>query len=44
MIHPQDFTDGPVHNEQKYKNYYLDLIQALKALDVTFVEMRDLGA
>ncbi len=43
MLHPQDFTDGPVHNEMKYKTYYLDLIDALKALNVTFVEMRDLG-
>ncbi len=43
MLHPQDFTDGPVHNETKYKEYYLDLIEALKAKDVTFVRMRDLG-
>lgn len=43
MIHPQDFTDGPVHNETKYKTYYLDLIEAFKAQNVTFVRMRDLG-
>jgi hypothetical protein len=42
MLHPQDFTDGPVHNAEKYESHFLALIRSLKALDVTFVQMRDL--
>lgn len=44
MLHPQDFTNGPDHDEQKYTEYYLTLIDMLKEKGYTFARMRDLEA
>jgi hypothetical protein len=42
MLHPQDFADGLVHNEEKYKRYYLDLLDALIGEGVTFSRLKDI--
>ncbi len=42
MLHPQDFADGLVHNQEKYERYYLGLIEALKSEGVTFARFNEL--
>jgi predicted deacetylase len=43
MLHPQDFADGPTHNEELYQKYYISLIDALKAKGYSFARFEDLG-
>ncbi len=42
MLHPQDFADGLVHNQEKYKVYYLDLLDAFTREGVTFSRLKDI--
>ena len=42
MIHPQDFADGLVHDQEKYQQYYLGLLDALIKEGVTFARLKDL--
>lgn len=40
MLHPQDYTDNGVLDLEKYKNY-LQLLDALEAMNVSFVKIQD---
>lgn len=42
MIHPQDFANGLIHNQEKYQQYYLELLDALTKEGVTFSRLKDL--
>lgn len=42
MLHPQDFADGLIHNQEKYKRYYLDLLDAFFREGFTFARMKDI--
>lgn len=42
MLHPQDFATGLDHDEKKYQEYYLELLDALEKEGVTFSRLKDL--
>ena len=42
MLHPQDFADGLAHDQEKYKRYYLDLLDGLMSEGVTFSRLKDI--
>ena len=42
MVHPQDFASGLNHSEEKFKNYYISLLDALVQEGVTFARLKDI--
>lgn len=42
MLHPQDFATGLDHNEEKYQQYYVGLLDALGQQGVTFARLKDI--
>ena len=42
VLHPQDFADGLIHDDEKYNKYYLGLLDALAQEGVTFARLKDL--
>lgn len=41
MLHPQNFTDGPDHNEALYQEYYIKLLDELQAKGYSFARFKD---
>ncbi len=43
MLHPQDFADGLAHSEEKYQEYYINLLDILQNEGFTFARMNELS-